>query len=979
VFGQDSEGQSGVTPLRVPPTAASQALKTFRLQPGFRMELVACEPLIRDPVAMDFDAHGRMYVVEYPEFNAYSFGESVAVGGAVKLLTDADGDGRYERASLFLDKVAFPTAVACYDGGVFVGAAPDVLYCKDTDGDGRADIREVVLTGFGRDFAGGGLLNSFHWGLDHRFHLATGFAGGQVRSVHKPDIPSRSVRSRGILLDPRNRTFELTSGGGQHGLAVDDWGRKFLCSNVNPMLMLMYDTRYIARNPLLVPPAAAVSIHAEGAWAPLFRISPLEPWRVLRARQVAANAKQPTEGGRSGGLFTSSSGITVYRGDAWPKRYRGGLFIGEVANNLVYRARLEPDGVGLVARRADPGREFLASRDIWFRPVQFANGPDGNLYVVDMYRELIEGAAFVPPQVLKQLDPASGTDRGRIYRIVYEADAESADNTPAQQRRRTFRGADTEQLVAALAHANGWHRDTASRLLYERGDPAAVSSLKRLSARSDSALGRMHALWTLQALNGLEAADLLPRLQDRHPRVREHALRLAGTRGLDSPELRAEMFKLSGDRDPRVRYQLAFSLGNWSGPWRERLLADLLIKGRADVWMRTAVQSSLARGAAAVVARTLLEPEFRQSDAGRTVLVSLAAQIGARNRNSEVATLLKSLRTIPDSERRLKQMLLRGLLTDAAPQLRQQLADSDGNALLADLIRTAHETAVNTRASVPDRVEAIRLLVLDDVDAESLTATLAGLLNFDQPPRVQTAVITALGRLPAAAVGDAILRAWPGLSPQLRKQATEVLFSRPAWTVKTLQALQTGRISRGEISTARLKILQQHADADIRRRVRTLGDAGRQPRRQTVIDDYQQSLQLPGDVGRGRALFGKLCAQCHRLDGVGVSVGANLAGIAGRDSAAVLINILDPNRDVKPVFVNYTLVTSDGRTLSGMLLEDTVNSVTIRQNDGRNTRVLRTNIRVLRGTGLSFMPEGLERQLDYQAMSDLLVYLRQVK
>ena len=185
------------------------------------MELVACEPLIRDPVAMDFDAHGRMYVVEYPEFNAYSFGESVAVGGAVKLLTDADGDGRYERASLFLDKVAFPTAVACYDGGVFVGAAPDVLYCKDTDGDGRADIREVVLTGFGRDFAGGGLLNSFHWGLDHRFHLATGFAGGQVRSVHKPDIPSRSVRSRGILLDPRNRTFELTSGGGQHGLAVE--------------------------------------------------------------------------------------------------------------------------------------------------------------------------------------------------------------------------------------------------------------------------------------------------------------------------------------------------------------------------------------------------------------------------------------------------------------------------------------------------------------------------------------------------------------------------------------------------------------------------------------------------------------------------------------------------------------------------------------------------------------------------------------
>ena len=561
-YGQTNPPRADVGGMRVPPTEPLQALATFQLQPGFRIELVACEPLIRDPVAIDFDAAGRMYVVEYPEFNAYSFERGQAVGGAVKLLSDTDGDGRYERSSVFLDKVSFPTAVACYDGGVFVGAAPDVLYCKDTDGDGRADIREVVLTGFGRDFAGGGLLNSFRWGLDNRIHIATGFAGGQVRSIRASDPAPLSVRNRGLLLEPRSGRIALTSGGGQHGLGMDDWGRKFLCSNVHPMLMLMYDARDIARNPLLVPPPAAVSVHAEGPWAALQRIRPLEPWRVLRSRQVAENSKQETEGGRPGGLFTSSSGITIYRGDAWPARFRGSLFVGEVANNLVYRARLTPRGVGLVAQRADRDSEFLASKDVWFRPVQFANAPDGNLYVVDMYRELIEGAAFVPPQLLRQLDPASGTNRGRIYRIVYDAAADTVDVSRRNLPIGTgLGGADRQKLVQVLAHANGWHRDTASRLLYQHPDLSVVEDLRSLAANSTLAAGRIHALSTLQGWDQLTEADVVPRLQDAHPRVREHALRLAATLPAKSVTLTSAVFTLADDPDSRVRYQLAFSLG----------------------------------------------------------------------------------------------------------------------------------------------------------------------------------------------------------------------------------------------------------------------------------------------------------------------------------------------------------------------------------------------------------------------------------
>lgn len=345
--------------FRVAPKESTDALKTFQLRPGFRIELVAAEPLIRDPVAIAFDESGRMYVVEYPEFNEYTFKEPKP-SGAIKLLEDKDGDGRFEKATKFLDKVAFPTAVICYDGGVFVGAAPNVLYCKDTTGDGRADVRRKVLTGFARDFAGGGLLNSFRCGLDNRIHIATSFAGGNIRRADRPDDEPVSVRSRGVVLDPRTGDFELTSGGGQHGLGIDDWGRKFLCSNVNPMQLLMYDGRYIARNPFFAPPAAAVNINGEGRLAKLHRISPLEPWRIERSKMVA-DSRPDDEGSKPGGLFTSSSGITIYRGDAWPKEYRGNMFVGEVTNNLVYRAKLESRGLGLVARRADRDSEFLAS------------------------------------------------------------------------------------------------------------------------------------------------------------------------------------------------------------------------------------------------------------------------------------------------------------------------------------------------------------------------------------------------------------------------------------------------------------------------------------------------------------------------------------------------------------------------------------------------------------------------------------------
>ena len=405
-------------PLGLAVRLGNPVLTGPRLRPGFRIELVASEPLIRDPVAIDFDENGRLYVCEMPEYNQY-VNKNFKRQGSVRLLEDTNGDGRFDKSTLFLDKISSPTSVFCYDGGVFIGSVPHLLFCKDTNGDGKADVREVVFTGFARDKAGEAMLNSFRWGLDNRIHLSTNLAGGSVKPSGNKKAKPVSVRGRGFLFDPRTRKFSLTSGGGQHGMSMDDWGRKFVCSNSNPAQLLMYDGRYLSRNPFMAAPAAAVNIAPGGKHTKIYRISRIEPWRILRTRLRSKGlVRGPVEGGKPSGFFTGATGVTIYRGSAFPANFRGDLFVGEVASNIIYRAKLKPNGLSLTARRAEDKVEFLASTDNWFRPVQFAHAPDGALYVVDMYRELIEGAAFLPPQILQHMNVASGMDRGRIYRIV---------------------------------------------------------------------------------------------------------------------------------------------------------------------------------------------------------------------------------------------------------------------------------------------------------------------------------------------------------------------------------------------------------------------------------------------------------------------------------------------------------------------------------------------------------------------------------
>ena len=958
----------------IPPKSPEESLNCIKVRRGFRVELVAAEPLVRDPVAIDFDEYGRMFVVELPRYNSYAI-EDFNSSGSIRMLQDSDGDGRYDTSVVYVDELNYPTAVACWDGGIFVGDAPDLLYCKDTNGDGKADVQNAVFTGFGKDKAGESHLNSIRWRFDNRFHLSTNLAGGDVRATADKSSETASVRSRGFVFDPRDLTrFELTSGGGQHGMSMDNWGRKFVCSNSVPTQTLMYDDRYLVRNPYLQAPAAAKDIFPDGQFTKLFRVSPAEPWRVLRTRlRAAGDVGGSAEGGKPFGFFTAATGVTIYRGDAWPQDFLGNLFVGDVANNILYRARLEENGLSLTARRADADAEteFLASTDIWFRPVQFANGPDGNLYMWDMDRGLIEGAAFLPADILDHLDPVSGYDRGRIYRIVSESSHAEIRQFLAQP--------DTSALVTMLGHPNGWHRDTASRLLYQRQDKTAIPLLKRLAVECRLPEGRMTALYSLHGLDALDPDIVLQLLDDSSVNVKLHAIRLAEESAGESPAIRDRVEKMVEDAGLQVAYQLAFSLGAIESSGRNAALAMLIRRLGADQWMQLAVQSSLHKGAGEVFEILASQPADRKQTHIHEFLVKLAALIGAANQSNDIAAVIKSLEGLQESENRLAQSVIEALVSKHNGAAGTQLASAGSGkagSILREMLTAAKQKVHDADADVDVRVQSIRTLGLAQFD--EVEQSLSKLLGPSQPQPVQAATLQTLSRFDDRDVAAMLLKAWPVLSPTLRAVAIETLLSRNQWIREFLSAVKAGRISRAAVDPNRVRLLKQHSNQSISTLAGQLFSTPQLAERQTIVDAYQQSLKLNGDAARGKMVFKKVCSACHQLDGVGTAVGADLKAIRDRGLPAVLLNILDPNREVKPKFVNYVLVTNNGLIISGMIVAENANSITIRRSDGTTATVLRLEIDELRGTGLSYMPEGIEKQVDIPAMADLLAYLSSI-
>jgi len=957
---------------RAEPVSPAESADTFQILDGFRMELLAAEPLVTDPVAMQYDENGLAYVVEmndypYTDTNldvAWKEQTSASIG-RIRVLEDSDGDGRFDKSTVFAEGLSWPTGIAFWKGGVFVTATPDVWYLKDTDGDHKADVRRKVLTGF-RKFNVQAVMNSLVWGLDHRIYAAGSSNGGQIRSTDENEKPVRLGRND-FRIDPRTETFEVLSGGARFGNTFDDFGNRFICNIRNPVQHIVLPQRYLARNPYMPVQTAVHDAALAGDAIEVFRASPPEPWRVLNAARLASDSsrKSPRSEMTATGYVTSSSGIMVYRGTAYPAEYYGNAFVCEVAGNLIMRYRLKTDGPTFVATRVIDEQEFIASTDNWCRPVNFVNAPDGTLHVLDMYRETIEHPWSIPDDIKARLDLQSGRDRGRIYRL---APAEYPAGHPTHRQPR-LGSAKTKALVNELENPSSWWRETAQRLIFERQDLAAVAPLRALLANSNSPLARLHSLWSLEGLDSLTEEDIQSGLSDDSPKVREQAVRIAEARLNGSESLLQSVMSLATDPDVRVRFQVAFSLGEYEGLQSEKVveaLATIYANDGGNEWMRTAVLSSLAGREAELASKLLGRESFVTSKSAADAISALAEIVGARGQQSEVDRLLESLESTPTIT--LKSIVALGKgLRRAKKQLDQD------NRLVASFFAQAEQVVADTETKLNERLGFVELLGFQSF--ERAKRLLLKLLDAREPQELQIAAIETLGRFSDKQIAPLLLGSYSQLTPSVRAELINSLLSRSERVVPLLDAIDEGRIARAEISVVQRRLLARNRYEKVRERVAELFAKDAPSPRAEVIAAYQQALELSGNIFRGEKVFRRECIACHRIGKEGHDVGINLATVKNRTAGEVLVHVLDPNREVSPNFFEYIVVTDDGRTSTGVIAAETATSITLRRAEGKQETILRDNIDEITSSGVSLMPEGLEKKVTVPEMADLLAFL----
>lgn len=949
---------------RTRPIEPNDSVQSFQLRPGLRTQLIASEPVVVDPIALSFDENGRLFVVEMRD---YSERRDERLG-RIRLLTDEDGDGRFDHSTVYADNLPWPTAVICWNGGVFVGATPDIVYCKDTNGDGVADVREVVYTGF----ASGQprlnvqqLFNSFAWGLDNRIHGA-GTASSGVITSPKSTMAPLNLRGRDFSFDPRTYDFRAESGGGQYGLSFDSAGRKFVCSNSAHILAVMYEDRYTSLNPFYVLPPPVDSIPVDGGPAEVYRISPEEPWRILRTRwRVSGLVPGPIEGGgRSAGYFTGATGITIYRGNALSREFLDNAFIGDAGGNLVHRKKISRQGVAQKAERpADEQKvEFLASRDTWFRPVQMANAPDGSLCIIDIYREVIEHPWSLPQNIKQHLDLNSGNDRGRIYRVVPDGFRQ-----PARPR---LGGAGLEEVVAILDGGHGWQRDTAARLLYERQDPAAAPLLRTSMSRSTNAVGRMHSLYVLKGLGLLTEADVLKGLSDSHSLVRRHAVRLSEElpKTGATPELLAQVSNLAGDPDAEVRFQVAFTSGYTRHPSNRAILTSVLRRDAADPWIRAAVLAAAREDAAAIFQDLWPEAPFVSSPGGLETLTALAKSLGARARPEDLDRILPLLARTTKPSRSLPVL---NVLGDELRRNGSSLFSHDSARDLAQWVLAAKDLATRGEDGSGERIEAIRFL--GQTDYATAGPDLTQLLKTPATERVQTAAINSLAGFRGLDGVTAVLKSWNMLGPRVRSSVIATLLQQ-AERVSLLLAALEETIQPSELSIQQRDGLRQSRDSAVRARAEFI--FGVKPLLARVAEEFASALELPGSAAAGARIYQERCVSCHRTGKEGFALGPDLVTMKTMGKETLLANIIDPNREVAPRYLSFTAETRDGEEWTGIIVTETDNSITLAQPNGQQTQLFRSNLSQLRSQGVSAMPEGLASGLTPQNMADLLAFIQ---
>jgi putative membrane-bound dehydrogenase-like protein len=1016
------------------PLSPEESLLHFRLPDDLKVEIVASEPLLADPSAVAWDEQRRLFVSEIHGYNLeghFDVQELNRTGqldtvvrripasdaakkaaeketyGTIKMLLDTDGNGRMDRSTVWADRLPPCFGIVAARDGIIAIGRPDIIYLADRDNDGQAEIRETLFTGFEITILERS-INNPRWGIDNWIYVSAGRAGGQITGPHLDGTVALGAtdfrfKSDGSAIEPvtgRNHMF---------GQTMTDWGDRF----VTPpgLYAIPIPQRYLSRNPYLPVPDANANAASGNR---LFPTSQPHPWRVERSQQEEWSKYYSDRYGAAeaapNGFFTSACGQMIYRAKHLPAHYLGNHFCCDPAQNLVHRRLLSRDGLRYEARRApeEQQTEFLSSTDQWFRPLNLFTGPDGAIYIVDMYREIIEDYSAIPRYLQQQYGLIEGNSHGRLWRIV-----------PKINRRREISNlatASTSQLVTELANTNAWQRLTVQRLLVQRADQASLPPLKQLIHNGQTPQSRLHALHTLSGLDALELSDVDSAINDPHFAVRLHALRLSEQWLDGDPSIFETAIKRLGDPDAKVRLQLALSLGESRRPQAIQTLAKLAARDGADPWMRAAILSSVPETADQFLTIVAQESTTQKSEesVAQLLLEPLATVIGARHQNTEISTLLKTVAGMVQNQQELQLVCLNGLLEGldrGKPQpldsasikesLRQLLTSESADVrklalriaaatkftdspAMKDIFVQAVADALDDMLPLEARIAATEILA--SAPNATLFETAKQLLNLRYPPSLQLAAVAALASKSDANITPVLLENWESTTPAVRQAILDAIFGHVNRLPALLDAIVTESVSAQSLKGFQRIQLLEHPNEVIRKRAQKLLVNNQPSLNPELLKTYRTTLKKPRDVAHGEVLFKKTCASCHKLNSREKLVGPDLSVIHTRTDESILLDILEPSAKISAGFGSYIVVDVNGRTFSGVLASESATSVTLRflpatSTDGNNAKMtehilLRKDIDVIQASQQSLMPDNLDKQLSPQDVADVLAYVR---
>lgn len=999
--------------VRDQPLPPAESAAKIQLADGYHLRLIASEPEVVSPVDATFDDRGRLWVVEMIDY-PFRKPDQPEPRGRIRILADADGDGQFDTASVFADKLDMPTGIALWKDGALVTLAGQLEWMRDTDSDGTVDQREVWLEGFAKQNE---QLRANHprVEMDGRIYVASGLRGGkiQVGSALRGDKPAEpfDLGTRDVRLDPRTGQAEAITGPAQFGLTSDITGVRMFCSNRNPCTQVVFEQSLLTNNPLAgIIPAVHDALPAGEA----SKVRPLvDAWTTsnLHAGQFTAAC----------GVHFQHIPVTTSMSDQQVKRINsetlGNVYACEPTGSLV---KMQPvTHVGALwgvdySQPSENSPEWLASRDPWFRPVNVLAAPGGGVLVIDMHRAVIEHPDWVPDELKKRPDERFGEQAGRIYWVAQKHEAWPKELL-RELKEKPLASRPVEQLVEALRSDDAWLRRLAARLIIERDLIEAIPTLTNIVANDSAASVESQVMaWQLLALLDPGArGKLKSRLTDMHRLVQVTALRMIAR--LPSTTADAE----DDHNSTRTALQIAIETND---PWLR--LEATMSAARAMDKLTPADAAAAAAGLGKLAAKNADDPHLLVAAAGATRqytneflcnwldglgelksdsplggvgydvvrdkwIVAAAKQLTShaeKHQPDQMNEVVARVRYLLTTEEEVSTLSHLAALTVLGQTTRSGIAKSTASPNRAEqpidaltvvdrpLWRKVREIARLADSPLPVRLAAVELIGLSQRKGDR--KLLAELSSTSEDSRLRNAAIKAWCEQGSEEAEKFLMAELAGAGPGLRPILMEQILARPPRQAALLAQMESGGLTAKQLGAVELKRFVDRSQGKTKEGFQKQLDSILNSNRAAVLKNYQSCLEMAGDAERGKQVFTKQCAACHRIGDVGVQVGPDISDSRVQTPDKLLTNILDPNRAIDNNYFRFVVLTNDGRTLDGLIAEETADKLVIRgQNDARLV-LARSEIDELKPTGMSMMPEGLESQIDPQAMADLIAYIK---